>query len=102
MSAKTNMVVFDLHPDQETLVTTAIEHIQDMTGTAYPSVALGWMALEYLGAGLRFPDWKASLLYFRKHSDLEEFLSSVIPYLESICPEATIMTEVTLKEQVKA
>jgi hypothetical protein len=102
MSSTTKMV-FKLHPDQEEIVTAAIEHIRELTGTAYQSVALEYMAQDYLGKGLHFPDWKSGLLYARNQStDPGEFLQSVMEYLESICPEATITAEISLKEQVAA
>jgi hypothetical protein len=98
MSSTTKMV-FNLHPDQQEVVTTAIEHIKEVTGTTYNSVALEYMAQSYLGTGLQFSEWKSALQYALKHStDPGAFLQSVMEYLESICPEATITAEITLKE----
>ena len=100
MSSTTKMV-FNLHPDQQEVVTTAIEHIKELTGTVHPAVALEYMAQDYFGMGLHFSDWRSALLYARNQStDLGAFLQSVMEYLESICPEATITAEITLKEQV--
>jgi hypothetical protein len=66
--------------------------IMETTGTAYPAVALEYMAQSYLGTGLQFSDWKSALLYPLKHSaDPEAFIVAVMEYLETICPGATIM-----------
>ncbi len=62
MSSTTKME-FRLHPDQKEVVTLAIEHIKEVTGTAHPAVALEYMAQNYLGCGLHFPDWKSALCY---------------------------------------
>ncbi len=102
MSSTTKMV-FNLHPDQEEIVTAAIEHIQELTGTAYPSVALEYMAQSYLGAGLQFSDPKQALLYARNHSDDPAlFAQNWIGIIEKLCPELTINAEITLKEHAAA
>jgi hypothetical protein len=100
MASKTKMI-FPLYPDQHKIVTLALKAIGEVTGTPYQAVQLEYMAQDYFGMGLHFSDWKSALLYARNQStDLGAFLQSVMEYLESICPEATITAEITLKEQV--
>jgi hypothetical protein len=90
MSSTTKMV-FHLYPDQHEIVTKAIKLIQELTGTAYPAVALEYLAQSYLGAGLQFSDWKPALLHALKHgADPGALIVAVMEYLETICPEATI------------
>src|SRR5262249_12800556 len=102
MASKTKMI-FHLYPDQHKIVTLALKAIGEVTGTPYQAVQLEHLAQDYFGKGLHFSDWKSALLYRRKQTtNPGAFLQSVMEYLKSICPEATITAEITLKEQAAA
>ncbi len=99
----TKRMVFWPHPDQEEVITAALNLAEETAGTKFQTVALEYICQNYLGAGLQFSDPKQALLYARNHSDDPAlFAQNWIGVIEALCPELTINAEITLKEHAAA
>src|SRR6266702_7172196 len=64
----TKKMVFWPHPDQEEIITAALNHMKEAASTEVQTVALEYICQNYLAGGLQFKDWKQALLYARKHA----------------------------------
>src|SRR6266700_1237024 len=65
----TKKMVFWPHPDQEEVITAALNLAEETAGTKFQTVALEYICQNYLGAGLQFSDPSEALLYARNHSN---------------------------------
>ena len=96
--SRTKRVVFWMHPDQEEIVTTALDCIKEESGTKYQTVALEYLAQSYLGHGIAFKDWRRGLIWARKQSDDPLLLAEqVSAFLSELCLELQIKAAITLK-----
>ncbi len=95
----TTTMTFKVHEDQKAVITDAIDKIMAESGTGVKSVALEYMAQNYLGAGIQFKNAEQALKYERKHSDDPAlFYQKIVAILNAICPEIIAETTITLKE----
>ena len=94
----TKKMVFWLHPDQEEIVTAALNHVRATASTKFQTVALEYICQNYLGGGLQFKDWKQALLYARKRAhDPSTFAQQVLAFIEELCPDLVIEAKITMK-----
>ena len=85
----TKRMVFWLHPDQEEVITAALNLAEETAGTKFQTVALEYICQNYLGAGLQFSDWQQALTYARKHAhDPSTFAQQVLAFIEELCPNS--------------
>jgi hypothetical protein len=76
---------FKLHPDQKEIVEAALSLAKQKGGTTVDTVALEYIAQEFMGTGMNFPSLKAALLAERKKSSsFEDFLSTLVGLIDSI------------------
>jgi hypothetical protein len=69
---------FKLHPDQKEIVEAALTDIKQKTGTAVDTVALEYMAQNYMGSGISFSDAKSALnAEYKKSESPEDFLGKL-------------------------
>src|SRR6266487_3701516 len=84
----TKKMVFWPHPDQEEVITAALNLAEETASTKCQTVALEYICQNYLGAGLQFQDWKQGLTYACKHAhDPSTFAQQVLAFIEELCPE---------------
>jgi hypothetical protein len=94
----TKKMVFWLHPDQEEIVTFALNHMKETVPTKYPEVALEYICQNYLGAGFQFQNWKQALTHARKHAPNSLTLAQqVLTFLKELCPELVIEATIAVK-----
>ena len=94
----TKRMVFWLHPDQEEVITAALNLVKETVPTKFQTVALEYICQSYMGSGLAFSDAKQALTYARQISDDPAlFFQHWVSVLEDLCPELTINAEITVK-----
>jgi hypothetical protein len=90
---------FNLYPDQKELVDQALQLAKDKSGTTFDTVALEYIATQFMGTGLTFKDHKTALTAARKTAgDDETFLTEVMPVIESLVPGLVLKLEYAEKE----
>ncbi len=95
----TKRMVFWPHPDQEAVITAALNLVMETAPTKFQTVALEYICQNYLGGGLAFSDARQALLYARNHSDDPAlFAQNWIGVIEELCPELVIETKITAKD----
>ncbi len=100
---KTTTMTFKPHEDQKEIINAAIEKVKEESGTSDDSVALEYLAQDYLGAGVQFKGWDQALTYARKHSDDPAlFYQTIVTRLDELCPELIADTTITLKASAPA
>ena len=91
---KTRMV-FLPHPDQEEIITAALEEAKKKTGSTVDTVALEAIAQAYMATGIAFKHWKEALAFYRKATqDGASFAQEVSMSLQELCPELVIETTI--------
>ncbi|HEX9323365.1 MAG TPA: reverse transcriptase domain-containing protein [Xanthobacteraceae bacterium] len=100
----TRRMVFWLHPDQEDIVTLALNHVKETAPTKFEAVALEYICQNYLGAGIQFQNSKQALAYeCKKAHDSSTFAQKVLAFIQELCPglviEATITARSATHEQ---
>jgi hypothetical protein len=97
----TKRMVFWSHPDQEEVITAALDLAKQAVPTEFQTVALEAIAQNYLGTGLQFADWKQALRFARKHSDdPATFAQQILSFVEELCPDLVMQTKITAKAAV--
>ena len=91
---KTKMVFWP-HPDQEEIITAALDEAKKAVSTEHQTVALEAIAQAYMATGIAFKDWRVALAYDRKATqDVASFAQKVLMFLEELCPELVIETTI--------
>ena len=94
----TKRMVFWPHPDQEEVITAALNLVKETVPTEFQTVALEYICQNYLGAGIQFKDWKQALLYAQKHAqDSSMFVQQALAFIEELCPDLVIESKITVK-----
>jgi hypothetical protein len=88
---------FKLHPDQKELVEEMLTKAKDEGNTEFDTVALEYVAQNYIGGGLQFSTWDQGLTYASKqHSDDPlVFVQKVVTRLKELFPQLNIAVEIT-------
>jgi hypothetical protein len=93
-----NRMVFWPHPDQEEIITAALDLAKERVSTVHQTVALEAIAQAYMATGIVFTDWRLALAWDRKATqDAASFAQEVSTFLEKLCPELVI--ETTIKQR---
>lgn len=94
----TKKKVFWLHPDQDEIVTLALNHMKETAPTKFQTVALEYICMNYLGAGLQFQNWRPALTYARKRThDPLALAQAVLAFIKELCPDLAIEAKITVK-----
>jgi hypothetical protein len=96
--SSTKKMTFWLHPDQEEIITLALNHMKETAPTKFPAVALEYICQNYLGAGIQFQNWNQALTFARKRAhDPSIFAQQVLAFIEELCPDLAIEAKITVK-----
>lgn len=88
-------MVFWPHPDQEEIITAALDEAKKAVSTVHQTVALEAIAQAYMATGIAFEDWRLALAWDRKATqDAASFAQKVLMFLEELCPELVIETTI--------
>ena len=89
-------LVFWPHPDQEAIISAALNLAKEAVPTQFQTVALEAIAQAYMATGIAFNDWRQALAFDRKHTqDAVAFAQQVSMHLQELCPELMIETTIT-------
>ena len=93
-------MVFWPHPDQDEIITEALNEAMKKTGSDVKAVALEAICQSYMATGISFKTWRDALTYVAKHAgDKTVLVGEVISLLEALCPELTISGSIELKSK---
>ena len=88
-------MVFWPHPDQEEIITAALDLAKQAVSTQYQTVALEAIAQSYMANGIAFKNWRQGLTFERKRTqDPAMFAQEVSMFLQELCPELTLKTTI--------
>jgi Reverse transcriptase (RNA-dependent DNA polymerase) len=84
-------MLFWPHPDQEQIITAAVDLAKKAVSTDYQTVALEAIAQSYMATGIAFKDWRQALAFDRKrYQDPAKFAQEVLIFLQGLCPELAL------------
>jgi len=90
---------FKLHLDQKEIVDAALALAREKGGTTVDTVALEYVAQEFMGTGMNFPTLKAAMMAEKKKAGTEEdFLGVVAGLLDEILVENVASISIEPKE----
>jgi hypothetical protein len=88
-------MVFWPHPDQEEIITAALDLAKKAVSTQYQTVALEAIAQSYMATGISFKNWRQALIFQCKQTqDPATFAQEVSMFLQELCPELTLKTTI--------
>jgi hypothetical protein len=88
-------MVFWPHPDQDEIITAALDLAKDAVSTEHQTVALEAIAQAYMASGIAFKNWRQALAFDQKHyQDPPKFAQEVLIFLQELCPELVIETTI--------
>ena len=95
-------MVFWPHPDQEEIITGALDEAKKKTGSNVQTVALEAICQSYMATGISFKSWKEAMTYAAKHADNKSaVVEEVITLLEALCPGLVINASIELKSEAQ-
>jgi hypothetical protein len=88
-------MVFWPHPDQDEIITAALDLAKDAVSTEHQTVALEAIAQAYMASGIAFKNWRQALAFDQKHYQAPpKFAQEVLIFLQELCPELVIETTI--------
>jgi hypothetical protein len=96
-------MVFWPHPDQEEIITAALDLSKKKVSTEHQTVALEAICQSYMGTGIAFKKWDEALSFYAKGvTDQMSFAEGVISHLKKVLPGIDINAAIAPKEEAKA
>jgi hypothetical protein len=96
-SKEPSKMVFWPHPDQEEIITAALNRAKQEIPTQFQTVALEAIAFSFMATGMAFKDWRQALVFLRHAQGAGTFAQQVLSFVEELCPELVIEATITAK-----